>query len=127
MASSLVMLGGVVKSQSGIINELGKRLGMVERTPNAPKGATSHAQALHKAMPGEAGAGGSNELRKSELVATLSYMNCEKRIKDIGGERMTDLIVKAEAGNIVPPHVMAAAQTFLRTHPMEADTAKTYS
>lgn len=126
MAIALVQVGTLCKSQAHVINELGKRIGIVERTPNAQKGATSGAQALHKSMPGEAGPG-AGDLRKGELVSTLSYMNLEKGIREIGGEKMSDIIVKAEAGNIVPPSVLAAAQTFLRTHPMEADTAKRYA
>lgn len=127
MAAAMHQMGGLLKAQDVVISELGSRLGIVERTPNPPKGKVDlkGAQALSKGMPGEAG--GMEPLSKSELVATLSYMNLEKGIKTIGSQKTTDAIYLLEGGNVSDDNIEQAAQHFLATNPNEAQAARTYA
>lgn len=129
MAKSMVALGGVVKSQQAVIAELGKRLGVVERQPAAPKGVTSlsGAQPMQKSMPGEAGQGGTS-LRKSEVASVLTYMHLEKGMKEIGGRKIaTDLVPLVESSAEVPASIVGEVQNFLRRNPGEASLAKSYA
>lgn len=125
LAKSLVGLAGLVKSQQNVIRELGNRLGIVERTPAPQRGVTG-ARALSKALPGEAGGAGGEKLTKSDIASTLSYMSLEKGIHHIGGTPMSQLVSLAEAGGIAAPETIRAVEQFLKTHPNEAQVARTY-
>lgn len=128
MAAALYQSGQLLKSQAGVIDELRSRLGIVERAPVAqPKGRTqlSGAKALSKGMPNEAGEAG--QLRKSELLSTLSYMNLEKGIRDINGVRTSEIIGRFEAGDVIDDGVIHAARSFLAQNPNEADAARRYA
>lgn len=132
-AAAMYQMGTLMKSQENVIGELGKRLGIVERTPNPQKGATSStgAEALSKGMPGEAGGPaavqpGDNQLNKSEMLSVLSYMNLEKSIKNIGSTKTSDAIYLLNGGNKLDPAIAAAANDFLVQNPNEANTARTY-
>lgn len=123
-AAALYQIGSLLKSQSAVIDELAKRLNIVERTPNPPKGVTT-AAALHKSMPGEAGRP-TEKLSKSELLATLSYMNLEKGIRSIGQQKTSDAVYMLEGGGLVSNEVIQAAQDFLATNPTVAADARSY-
>lgn len=126
MAAAMHQMGSLLKSQDVVITELAKRLDIVAREPNQQKGKTdlSSAQALNKGMPGEAG--GPDPLSKGELVATLTYMNLEKGIKNIGSQPTSEAAMLLETGNILSKGVEQAAQSFLATNPNEAQVARTY-
>lgn len=128
LAQAVHQLGTLVKSQAKVIDVLGQRLGIVEKTPVAPPKGKTRAAALHKSMPGEAGAGDPTEqLRKSEVLATLTYMNLEKGISEIGGRRTSDLVVALEAGGVYDQATHAAVVDFLRKNPEEAPIARQYT
>ncbi len=130
LAVALHQIGTLAKSQQVVINELGSRLGLVERQPAAPqpRGATSlhAAQAMTKSMPNELGAGGA-ELAKSELLSTLTYMNLVKGIKQVNGQPTYELACMYDGGAPVDGRVIETVKTFLATHPHEADQARTYA
>ena len=128
LAAALHQIGGLLKSQTGVIQALGERLNLVERTPAPQKGATqlSGAQPLHKALPGELGQGGP-ELRKSEILSTLTYMNLEKGMHEINGQRTSELVGLFEGGNVIDEKTVGAVKSFLQTHPNEADAARQYA
>jgi hypothetical protein len=128
LAAALHQIGGLLKSQTGVIQALGERLNLVERTPAPQKGATqlSGAQPLHKALPGELGQGG-GELRKSEILSTLTYMNLEKGMSEINGHRTSELVGLFEGGNVIDEKTIGAVKNFLQTHPNEADAARQYA
>lgn len=119
--------GAVINGQRGVIEELGKRLGVVERAPVAqPRGATNQprAAALAKGLPSEAGGGG--ELRKSELCSVYSYMHLEKGIHDIRGTRISQIVNDLEAGNVLSQEHHQAALQWLALNPNEAAVARSY-
>lgn len=129
IAGAMYQLGGLVKSQSAVIGELGRRLGIVEKQPAAPKGARSlpAAQALAKGMPGEAGGAVEGEpLNKADLLSVLTYMRLVKGVEQIGNRPIGEVIYKLDGGNLYTPDVPAAAQKFLRENPAEAEVARTY-
>lgn len=125
LAAALHQMGSLLKSelqksarQSAIIEELGSRLGLVEKAPvAAPKGATGTATAkpLHKSMPGEAGApDGEIKLTKSSALSALSYMNLVKGERMIGGQSTTDVIVGIESAGVYDADTHNTIQSFLR-------------
>lgn len=127
-ARALVETGKLVKSQQATIEELGRRLGVVERAPVAqPKGATgTNVRALNKS--GTAGAEEAQRLTKSEALSTLSYMNLVKGQKQLPhGVKTSDAIYMLEGGSVVDPQALAAAQAFLAANPAEAEQAKRYA
>lgn len=133
MAAALYQVGTLIKSQESVISVLGERLGIVEREPQKQKGATnlSGAEALNKSIPGEAGGPPAvnpqgEQLTKAELLSTLSYMNLEKSIKNIGATKTCDAICLLDGGNKLDPQILAAASDFLVQNPNEAQTARTY-
>lgn len=129
LAKSTVEMARMVKSQVRVINEMGKRLGIVEAAPVAqPRGATSvrSAKALNKSMPGEQG-GSEHQLRKSELLATLTYINLEKGIKQIQGQRINDIVTLYEGGGVLDQATVDFAKGWLAANPNEAELAKSYS
>ena len=115
LALALHQVGTLIKSQHGIIQTLGERLNLVERTPAPQKGATSlsGAQPLAKSLPGELGQGNGAPLKKSEILSTLSYMNLEKGMKEIHGQRTSELVGLFEGGNIIEPRTVEAVESFL--------------
>lgn len=118
-AKALTGLTSVVKSQAAVINELGSRLGIVERAPNPPKGRT---QLPPSAQTPRAAAG---QLNKSQVAGVLSYMNLEKGIKEIGGLKTSDLVAGVESG-VVSQRTLESVRGFLAAHPNEVETALTY-
>ncbi len=125
IAGALFQMGTLLKSQAAVSAELGKRLGIVESTPNAPKGVTTAADALNKSLPGEAGAGG-EPLKKHEICSTLSYMNLVKHIKEIDGESTAHCIGMLEGGNQASPAVLQAVHDFHQANPNLSDAARAY-
>jgi hypothetical protein len=132
MAAAMHQVGTLIKSQEHVISELGKRLNIVEREPNPQKGATTRtsAEALSKSMPGEAGGPPlqpeNGQLSKSELLSTLTYMNLEKSIKNIGTLKTSEAIYLLEGGNKADATVIQAANDFLAQNPNEAQAARIY-
>jgi hypothetical protein len=131
MAAAMYQMGNLVKSQSRVIDELGSRLGMVERQPAAaPKGVQNPAQAaaLSKGMPGEAGdnGGGVGQLNKSEMASALSYMRFEKGMDAINGEPIGQLAAFAESGGDISKSVCEYMDKWLATHPQERAQALQY-
>lgn len=122
------MTAVAIAQMGGLLKSLHARVVGVEDQPRAPRGATSlpAARAMHKSIAGEAGAPAGEQLTKSELISTLSYMNLEKSIKDVNGISTSELVGLAEAGGQVHPIGVVAAQRFLATHPHEAATARRY-
>jgi len=126
MAGAVYQIGRLQKSMAEIVGALDKRLNLVERQPAAgQKGVTSMSKALTKAMPGEVGTD-SAQLNKSEIIATLSYMNLEKGMKEINGRNTRELVGMFESGNQLAPDTLDAVQKFIATHPAEAKLARTY-
>lgn len=128
LAQALHQVGTLVKSQNEIIQALGSRLNLVERTPAAPKGVTqlSGARPLAKSLSGEVG-NAPMQLKKSEILSTLSYMNLEKGMKQINGHSTMELIGLFEGGNVIEPKTVQAVEGFLAAHPNEADAARQYA
>jgi hypothetical protein len=127
MAMALHQMGTLSKSQGRVIDELAKRLGMVEAAPAAPKGARTlqGAQALTKSIGGGHGEG--QALTKSQAAATLMYLRFEKGMDKIEGESIGQLAVFAESGGTVSNNVHAYIQKWLATHPSERNQAMSYS
>lgn len=126
MAKAVGSLGKLVKSQSQVIDELRKRLGIVERTPMPQKGTTT-TTGLTKSIPGGAQQGDAPKpLTKSEAVATLTYMNLKKGIKQINGHKTAELACMLEAGGSIDKGTIEEIQRFLVVHPNEAKLAKAY-
>jgi hypothetical protein len=125
LAGAMYQVGSLLKSQSHVIDELSKRLGLVERAPLPGKGATtlSGAQAMQKSL-GNGGGSPGEGLRKSEILATLSYMRMEKSMKEINGRAIGDVIYAFEGGGVINPEDVATVARFLATHPNEAAKAK---
>lgn len=126
MAKAVGSLGKLVKSQSTVIDELRKRLGIVESTPMPQKGVTS-TTGLEKSIPGGARQTGEpKQLTKSEAVSTLTFMNLHKGIKTINGHKTGELAVMLEAGGSIDEDTIAEIQRYLIAHPNEAKMAKSY-
>jgi hypothetical protein len=119
-AKALTGLTGIVKSQAAIIGEMGRRLGIVESTPNAPKGRTQLPPGAHRPAAPAAG-----QLSKSHIASVFSYMNLEKKIPDIRGVKTADLATLAECGQ-VSEGMLKSVQGFLAAHPNEQEAALTY-
>lgn len=126
MAGAMYQTGQLLKSQAHVINELAKRLNIVERTPMPPRGQTGNARALHKGMPGEAGRP-VERLTKSEALGSLSYLNLVKGERFIAGEQTSHIIAKLESSGEISPEALGHVQKFLETNPNEADAAKQYA
>lgn len=129
LAKSTVEMAKLVKSQAAVIGEMGRRLGIVERQPVAtPKGATTapRARALQKSMPGEAGQD-VGQLRKSELLSTLTYLNLEKGIRHINGQKTSEIVSLYEGGGVLDEATVTFAKGWLSANPGEAEMAKSYA
>lgn len=131
-AKAVYEMGSLIKSQQHVIEELGNRLGIVEREPAPAKGATTltGAKALSKSISNEAGSGESgpyDSLNKSQVARTLSYMNLVKGMTEIGGDRTANLVGLAEAGGIISESTLGEVKRFLTTHPNEAERALNYA
>lgn len=126
MAGALYQIGSLLKSRDEVIGELSKRMGIVEKQPAAPKGATTRAAALQKSMPGEAGGGGGQSLKKHEVISVLSYMRLEKGIQHVGSSAVGEAIYMLEGGGQIDPKLVEAAEAFVASKPQEAHTALTY-
>jgi hypothetical protein len=130
MATALYGVGQLVKGQQDVISHLRQRLGVVESQPQPAQGVTqlSNARPLHKSLPGEVGQGGAapEQLTKSEVINTLSYMNLEKGMREIGGQKTSEIIGLYEAGGSLTPQALGTVHQFLSTHPSEAQTARSY-
>ena len=125
MAKAIMQIGMLVKSQSGVVQELGTRLGMVEKQPAAaPKGARtlSGAKALAKSVTTEQ----TETLSKSEAAAALSYMRFVKSMTDIEGEPIGQLAIFAESGGTLSKGVHEYMMKWLATHPNEKEAALSY-
>lgn len=128
LATSTVEMAKLVKSQQRVISELGTRLGIIERAPvAAPKAALTggKARALHKSMAGQAT--GEAPLRKSELLSTLTFMNLEKGLRSINGQKTSDLVALYEGGGVLDESTVEYVQGWLSANPTEADLAKKYA
>lgn len=123
VAVAMFQVGSLVKSIREENAQLRARLGIVENTPNPPRGITGTAKPLVKALPG---GGDASKLSKREVVNTLSYMNIVKGMKNIGTQKTCDVLVKAEAGSVISPEAMEAVTKFLRENPNDAAMAKAY-
>jgi len=128
MAAALWQTGKLVKSQQAIIQALGERLGIVEATPVPPKGVQDprRAAALAKGFAGEAGGPGSRQMKKSEILGALSYMTLEKGIREINGQKTSEVISLFEGGNVIAPETIQAVESFLRQNPSDAAKALSY-
>ncbi len=129
MAAAVHQIGTLQKGMAQVLSALNGRLNLVEKQPAARRGVTSltGAQALHKGMPGEAGGGGGREtLSKAEVVGTLTYMNLEKGLGDIGGRPTGQMAMMLEGGGVLDQQTLDAVNGFLAAHPAEAETARNY-
>ncbi len=129
LAAATVEMARLVKSQSRVMGEMAKRLGIVEAAPVAqPRGAvgTPRAKALQKSMAG-GGDGEMQPLRKSELLSTLTYLNLEKGVKSINGQRTAEIVTLYEGGSVLDESTVKFAQGWLAAHPAEAEMAKNYA
>ena len=128
MALATHEVGQLVKSQAGIITEMGRRLNIVEAQPAPARGAATlqGAQAMHKSVSGEVGPE-TQSLSKSEMCSTLNYMSLEKGQRQIAGQRTSEAVCMLEGGAALSHEVEQAAYAFLATNPGEASQAKSYS
>lgn len=119
----------VLVQQNQLIKAMAQRLGVIERQPMPQRGITDvpTARALAKGMPGEVGARAPQQLRKSEALNVLTYMNLVKGIKHIDGNTTLDTIARYEAGGQISENAVSAVHQFLATHPGEAEAAKRYA
>jgi hypothetical protein len=129
LAAAVHQVGSLIKSQAAVIDHLGQRLGLVERTPAQPKGVTTRtrAEAMSKSMPGEAGGGDEMQLKKSEVLSALTYMNLEKGIKQVNGRPTYELACMYDGGAPLDDGTVKAVRSFLRANPHEADAARSYA
>jgi len=115
----------VERAAQAVVDELGRRLGVVEAQPMPAKGARTltGAKALQKsAADGEPGG---VSLSKSEVASVLTYMNLRKGITDIDGARTSDIVAGVESVGIDRRHLQAV-QDWLVSHPSEAEAAKRF-
>lgn len=131
MAVAVYGMGQLVKSIAAHATRLDQRLGLVEAQPNAPKGHTqlpTGARPMAKSFGhhGVEGQGGEQSLTKSMVLSTLSYLNLEKGVREIGGRSTSELIGLYEGGNQLAPQALHAVKRFLATNPGEANVAVTY-
>lgn len=124
MAQAIVAIGALAKSIKEHTDRLDERLGLVERQPNGQRGVTGTAQPIRKSFGGAPE--GQQRLEKSQVVRTLSYMNLEKGIREVGGKPTHEIITQIESSNQMTPAGYNAAVRFLNTHPSEVQTALTY-
>ncbi len=129
-AAALFGMGQLVKSIASVTQALDARLKLVERTPMPGKGHTqlTGARPLHKGLPREAGGppAQGEPLSKAEVLSTLSYMNLEKGMREIGGQSTSEIIGLYEGGNHLSQSAFNAVVGFLSSHPNEAATARRY-
>jgi len=125
LGAAIYQIGALTKSIAQASSQLNRRLGIVEAQPASPRGATTHRQALAKSMPGEAG-NGHAPLSKGELLSSLSYMNLEKGLKTINGQKTSEVIGLFEGGNVISSETVDAVNRFIATHPTEEKLARTY-
>ena len=128
MAVAMYGVAQLVKSVEQVTNALNQRLALVERQPSTPRGAQSapQARAMAKSFGGNSGGDQPAQLHKSHVVNTLSYMNLEKGIKEIGGQATSELIGLYEGGGQLAPQALRSVHQFLATHPNEVQAALTY-
>ena len=129
MAVAVAGMGRLVKGLAEHARRLDERLGLVERVPNAPKGhtrVTPVAKSFGAYGTEGQGPGQGQPLTKSQVLSTLSYMNLEKGVRDIGGRQTSELIGFYEAGNQLAPQALNAVTRFLASNPGEAQAALTY-
>ena len=69
---------------------------------------------------------GHGSLSKSEVIGTLTYMNLEKGIRDIGGRSTGQAAMMLEGGGVVDQQIIDSVSGFLAAHPAEAETARSY-
>jgi len=126
-AAAIHQIGTLQKGMADILGALDDRLNLMERQPAGRRsaGSLSGARALQKSMPGEAGGGG-DTLMKSEVIGTLTYMNLEKGISDIGGRGTGQMAMMLEGGGVIDQQTVDAVNGFLAAHPAEADAARNY-
>jgi hypothetical protein len=137
-AMAIYEIGRLVKSQAQVIEVLNDRLHLVERTPAPPKGVRNvapgtrpqpirgAARPMSKALPSEAGGQARDSLTKSEVINTLSYMNLEKGIKDIGGQKTGEIAMIYEGGGTLSPQALQSVYGFLQANPHLAQQARNY-
>jgi hypothetical protein len=128
MAVAMYGIGQLMKGVAAHATRLDQRLGLVERQPNPPKGATSQpaAAAMAKSFGAHGAEGQPGQLTKSMVISTLSYLNLEKGVKHIGGRETAELIYLYEGGGQLAPQAFHAVQRFLATNPSEAPVALSY-
>lgn len=131
MAAAVYGIGQLAKSSTSVLAALDERLGLIEAQPMPQKGYTQMTGARpiqksfgHHGFEGQPAGG--EQLTKSELINTLSYMNLEKGIRDIGGQPTHEIVSLFEGGGQLSQRAYHAATGFLQTHPHEADIAKSY-
>ncbi len=128
-AAATYEIGMLVKGIAQIVDALDDRLGLIERQPMPQRGHTqlSGAQPMAKGFGAHGQEGvGEEQLTKGEVLATLSYMNLEKGISEIGGQATSELVGQYEGGNVLNQQTFDAVQGFLAAHPSEAATARSY-
>lgn len=112
-------MGGLLKSQSKVIDALAGRLGLMEKAPVAkPKGAGSVRQVIEKSMPGEVGKQ-DMQLNKSQVLNALTYMNLNKGMNTIGQRKVSDIVVGLEGGNVYDQEIDSSVRSFLSTLPAD--------
>lgn len=136
LAAALYGVGQVVKSISGVTEALNERLQLVEATPMPQRGITgvdargpqrintSARPRLVKSLP--ASGGGGESLSKSQVLNVLSYMNLEKGIKEIGGQKTSEIACMFEGGGGLSPSVLQTVKGFLSSNPHLAPQALSY-
>ena len=127
MAAAMYGIAQLVKGIDAVTGALNSRLALVERQPSQPRGVQGapRARAMAKSFGGNGGEQPA-QLTKSHVLNTLSYMNLEKGIREIGGQATSELIGLYEGGGQLAPQALRAAHQFLATHPNEAQVALTY-
>lgn len=130
MAVAIYQIGQLSKSSAYVLGALNNRLGLIEAQPSPQRGHTQlqGAQPIRKSFGahGSEGQPAGGQLHKGEVLATLSYMNLEKGISDIGGVPTSQVIGMYEGGGSLTPQALDAVYGFLSANPHEADTARTY-
>lgn len=129
MAKALMDVGKLVKSVVAVNQELGRRLGIVERTPLPAKGQQNLGRGAGNPLAKSGNGGGEQPLSAQQAVRVLSYCGLEKsdtRWGQIGGQSASEISSFVEGGGQLTKSHVAHVLGFLAANPAERETALNY-
>jgi hypothetical protein len=129
MAKALMEVGKLVKSVVAVNQELGRRLGIVERTPLPAKGQQNLGRGAGNPLAKSGDGSGEPKLSAAQAVRVLSYCGLEKsdtRWGQIGGQSASEISSFVEGGGQLTKSHVAHVLGFLAANPAERETALNY-